>query len=200
MAKTELKEEVAVSKNIIDPERWLEEHGNSMFNYAMLHLRDTALAEELVQESLVSALRTAGNFAGNASERSWLIAILKHKIIDHIRKVSRQRKYSADLEDDAFVDRNFSDDGHFSPPIKEWVGDPQRALQQKDFQKVLTHCIGGLPERLAQVFTLRELEELETEEICKLLEVSSTNLWVMLHRARLRLRKCLTANWFDEQS
>ncbi|MCB0325590.1 MAG: sigma-70 family RNA polymerase sigma factor [Bdellovibrionales bacterium] len=193
------QEQARTTAGHLEPERWVEEHGDAMFSYAMLHLRDTEVAEELVQDTFVAALANADGYQGRASERSWLISILKHKIIDHIRRVSRRREYWADLEDDAAETSAFRDDGHFSSPVREWIDNPQQALQQKEFYRVFTACLQGLPEKLNTVFTLRELDQLSTEEICKLLDITSTNLWVMLHRARLRLRRCMEARWLDTE-
>jgi RNA polymerase sigma-70 factor (ECF subfamily) len=183
-----------------DPETWVDRHGSYLFGFAMKRLRDPVLAEELVQEALLAALQSRDRFQGRSSERSWLVGILKHKIIDHFRRVSRERP----AEDvaawpDEFKEP-FDEDGHWrveegEGPI-DWGAQPLAALQQKEFQEVLSRCLTKLPPRMAEAFTLREMEELETDEICKILNVSSTNLWVILHRARLQLRRCLEVNWF----
>ncbi|MCB0114555.1 MAG: sigma-70 family RNA polymerase sigma factor [Caldilineaceae bacterium] len=180
----------------VDPSQWLHDHGDALFSYAMMHLRDTAVSEELVQDTFLAALRSAPSFEGRSTERVWLISILKHKIIDLIRKRARRASIDVDIEDDLIIERRFQDDGHFLTPLNEWSGDPVQALEQKQFGEVLASCVEGLPEKLAQVFTLRELEQWSAEEICKDLNISATNLWVILHRARLRLRDCLNAKWF----
>ncbi len=183
----------------VDPARWLEEYGDFLFNYAVMHLRNDALAEELVQDTFVSALGSAANFKGLSSERSWLVAILKHKIIDYIRKVSRERRYF-DLEEDPEHQQAFNEIGHWSVEPNAWPGNPESAFEKKAFYEQLNRCIEHLPEQQQMVFVLRQYGELSTDEICKNVGVSATNLWVLLHRARMRLRKCLETNWFGVEN
>lgn len=182
-------------ERLVDPARWLEEYGDFLFNYAVMHLRDDSLAEELVQDTFVSALRSAESFKGLSSERSWLVAILKHKIIDYIRKVSRERKYF-DLNEDPELSQTFNEIGHWNVEPDAWPGNPESAFEQKAFFEQLNSCVEKLPDQQQMVFVLREYGELSTEEICKSVGVSPTNLWVLLHRARMRLRQCLETNWF----
>ncbi len=183
----------------LEPARWLEQHGNVLFSIALRQVRDASLAEELLQETLLAAFRTSKDYEGRSSERTWLVAILKHKIIDHIRKETRRRKSSSDLEPDVFLEQRFLDDGHFSPGIKPWQEDPADALEQRHFQEAVNKCIEKLPPRLANAFLLREIDGQSAEEVCKALGISTTNLWVMLHRSRVRLRDCLSLNWFERK-
>lgn len=184
------------------PESWVDRHGDCMFRYALARLRDDSAAEEVVQETFLAAIRSYHAFDGKSSERTWLIGILKHKIIDHYRKISHQRSFdsidglppeSADLfmQSGEWVDHFDFDRG----PI-DWGANPARIFEKGEFQVALRRCIAHLPDRLSAVFTLREMEEMETDEICKVLAISTTNLWVMLHRARAHLRKCIEYNWF----
>jgi len=183
----------------LDPQRWLEQHGDILFSIAVAQIRDSGIAEELVQDTLLAACTTSEGYQGRASERTWLHAILKHKIIDHIRKESRRRQTSIDIGDDVFLDQRFDAAGHFSPGIKPWEEDPEDALGQKHLQLALQQCIESLPERLSRAFVLREIEGYGGEDVCKALGVSSTNLWVILHRARVRLRDCLNSSWFERE-
>ncbi len=186
----------------IDPERWVDEHGDHLFRYAIVRLRDQSLAEDAVQETLLSAIQSLGSYSGRSAERTWLIGILKHKIIDHFRKHSREVPLDpadTDLSEfDPLFERQdeFQDhwNDHLSPRI--WRRSPDDALQEGEFFGVLQNCMSKLPERVATVFSLREMNGLDTDEICELLSVSSSNFWVMMHRARMSLRRCIEINWF----
>ena len=181
------------------PEQWLTEHGDALYRYAFFRLQDAALAEDLVQETLLAALQSQASFAGRSSERTWLTSILKNKLIDHLRKYSREQPFAADTDADDVVDDLFADDGwsHWKVPPSVW-DNPGAALEQHQFWEVFMLCMGALPERQAQTFVLCELEGLEGAEACKVLGLTTSNVWVMLHRARLRLRECLEKQWFDQ--
>ncbi|MEW5974588.1 MAG: sigma-70 family RNA polymerase sigma factor [Acidobacteriota bacterium] len=186
----------------LDPEQWVDRHGDALYRYALVRLRDPALAEEIVQETFVSALQSRSRFSGQSSERTWLTAILKHKIVDHYRKAFREAPFDEAVESQLEHDEIFQQTGpwkdHFDfekGPI-DWTSDPEKTVHQSDFQRVLQACLSGLPARIAAAFTLREIDGLESDEICKVLEISSTNLWVMLHRARMQLRLCVETKWF----
>lgn len=179
-----------------EPERWLEEHGGALYRYALTHLRDAHLAEEAVQETLLAALQARERFAGGASVRTWLVGILKHKIIDQFRQGAREVALDEPdvVEEDADPEHHFAPDGHWSMRPADW-GDPARALESSQFLAILQRCLDALPPRLARLFWLREVMEEDTEIICKELAITPTNLWTMLHRGRLGLRQCLDRNW-----
>ncbi len=167
-----------------------------LLRYAQLQLRNPAWAEDAVSETMLAALEKPESFAGRAQPKTWLIGILKHKLVDQVRKHSREVQVSTDEDDgQALEDGLFDEGGHFRETPAEW-GDPQAVVGQTQFIKVLDACVEKLPNQLGRVFLMREWLELETDEICKELSVTPTNLWVMLHRARLRLRECLQINWF----
>lgn len=182
--------------------RWVDEHGDVLFRYAVARVRDAGIAEDLVQETFLAAIKGRERFSGQSSERSWLIGILKHKIVDHIRRSVRERPVESVEALPRPVAEEFDEHGYwrhddgFGPT--EWaVAGPTELSQRKEFWQVFNGCLGHLPERTAQAFTLRELDGMAGDEICKVLGVSSTNFWVMLHRARLQLRHCLEKNWFE---
>jgi RNA polymerase sigma-70 factor (ECF subfamily) len=183
--------------HLSDPEHWVDEHGDYLYRYALFRLHDAQLAEDMVQETFLAALHAQERFSGRSSEKTWLVGILKHKIADHIRKVSRERSFgdtesSIDIEEDLFDEA-----GKWKIAPTAWDTDPSSTLENKEFWEVLKRCLSDLPDRLSDAFSLREMDGLSTKEICKLLNVSATNLWVMLHRARMRLRRCLELNWFE---
>jgi RNA polymerase sigma-70 factor (ECF subfamily) len=170
-----------------------------LLRVAQLQLRDRDLAEDVVQETLLAALEGAANFAGKSSVKTWLTGILKHKIIDAIRKRQREPAVTA-LAQDAEIDDldvffNENDKDHWETKPAEWRN-PERDLEQRQFFDMLDFCLEKLPPNTARVFMLREVMELESDEICQELKITTTNLWVILYRARMLLRKCLEQNWF----
>lgn len=178
------------------PELWVEQYSDFLYRYAYSRVNDVTTAEDLVQETFLSALKAYDNFDGKSSERTWFVSILKHKIIDHYRKKSRTAKYFQEPPVDDFS--NFDENGYWkidNAPA-DWGDHPEAMLHQNEFMLILRDCIRALPEKIAAVFTLREMEGIDSKDVCKELDITSSNLWVMLHRARNQLRKCLEVNWF----
>lgn len=179
-----------------NPHDWLNEHGDYLYRFALARLRDSHLAEDAVQETLLAAIRSA-DFAGKSAPRTWLTGILKHKIVDIIRKqiteapVDDMSLYAAD--EDA-TDEFFNQRGHWADTPLTWPA-AENALQQQQFLAVLQRCLDRLPPKLARLFLLREVHEEDNESICKELQISPTNAWVMLYRARMSLRQCLELHW-----
>jgi RNA polymerase sigma-70 factor (ECF subfamily) len=166
-----------------------------LLRYASQELRNREAAEDCVQEALLAALAAEARFEARSNLRTWLTGILKHKIVDTIRRQGRERPLEGAEEDLADLDALFNDTGHWVDRPQPW-DDPDAALHQKQFLAALEACLAGLPARTAQVFMLREHLGLETAEICKELALTSTNCWVLLYRARMVLRACLEKNWF----
>lgn len=181
------------SPGTLDPQD-LARHRPQLLKYAMLQLRNTAQAEDAVQETLVAAIRGADSFSGGSSVRTWLIGILKHKIVDTIRKSSREQsldEHEASADD---MDAYFLPDGHYADRPADW-GDPEEALSRQRFFEVMEQCMASLPKVTAQAFAMREVMGLETGEICSNLGITTSNCWVLLYRARMKLRECLERNW-----
>jgi RNA polymerase sigma-70 factor (ECF subfamily) len=186
-----------------DPEQWVELHGDYLFKYALSRLRDPVKAEDAVQETFLAALKGGKSFQGRAAEKSWLVGVLKNKIYDHYRKASRESTFTdmefySDEESDRFVPDGLQKDGwiHELGPL-EWNSDDS-TLDRGEFWKTFHDCSSKLPKNVAAVFNLREVDGVESKEICSLLGISESNLWVMLHRARMALRRCLETNWFAQ--
>ena len=175
--------------------RWLAEHGDALYAYALSRVRDASVAEDLVQEALLAAIKSAQTFAGGATERTWLIGILRHKLVDHLRRSLRERPLS-ELPADGLADF-FDGRGHWKVSPSKWNADPQALAENAEFREVLSKCLSKLPSRMAQLFWLREAEGMGTSELCDRLTISMANAWAILHRARLRLRRCLNLSWFD---
>jgi RNA polymerase sigma-70 factor (ECF subfamily) len=180
----------------IDPEQWVAEYGDYLYRYALSRLHDETSAQDVVQETFLAAYKGAERFSGQSSEKTWLIGILKHKVVDYIRKASRERSYEDVTEAEGRVDDYFDRRGHWKTGQSEWRVNPRKAYEQREFWVVFESCLDKLQDRLRSVFTLRELEGFSADEICNELEITSTNLWVMLYRARARLKVCIEENWF----
>ncbi len=173
----------------------LESLRPQLLKYARLQLRNDAWAEDAVSETLLAALERPDGFAGRSQLKTWLVGVLKHKLVDQIRRNCRELSTSREDEED-LDEQLFDSSGHWRDAPGDWGDDPEQALRQLDFMRVLEACVDKLPGQQGRLFMMREWLELDTEEICKALAISPTNLWVMLHRARLRLRECLELNWF----
>ncbi len=187
------------SSNKLNPYEWVDRHGEYLFNYAIGRTYSTETAEDLVQETFLSAWSARESYKGGSSERTWLISILKRKIIDHYRKRSKEKQEP--LRDHAWPFSSAIDDEG------EWMGDRRPKNWQDhsmemdfsgEFMEILRFCLSLLPDKWSATFTLKEMEEFSTEDVCKQLGISSSNLWVMLHRARLQLRECIEDKWFKD--
>jgi len=189
------------SKHGLADERFVATLRTQMIKFAYMHLGDRHLAEDAVQEALAGAWSGAQRFAGRAAIKTWVFAILKNKVADLLRHKQRMVDASSltkEGEEDAMSDL-FDERGH-------WLQDsaptawhcPEASLEQQQFWAVLEVCLDGMPTAQARVFMMREFMGFESDEICSTVSVSSSNLFVLLHRARLRLRECLGQRWFAQ--
>ena len=181
-------------------ESWVDDHAGYLFRYALPRVRDHHAAEELVQETFLAALKAFESFHSKSSPRTWLVGILRHKIMDLFRKLDRRRETESLDEGDPTIDSWFDSKGGWIKPPAQIKADPAARQERADFWVVFEDCLSTLPEPQAEAFTLRVMDGVHSEEICKVLSISSTNLWVLLHRARARLRACLETKWFDWES
>jgi len=185
-----------------DFEMQLASHHGYLLRFARMQLRNDSWAEDAVSETTLAALSKPQSFQNKSQLKTWLVGILKHKVIDQLR--SRSHEVSMDTNDsgdgseelDALM---FNSDGHFNNQPSDW-GNPEQNLHSQQFLKILEACADALPANLGRVFLMREWLELSTDEICKEMNLSATNLYVQLHRARLRLRECLELNWFGSRT
>lgn len=207
------QEQVAPEKSAPDPGIWVDLHGDYLYRYAQFRLRNPAHAEDAVQETLLAALQAYEGFKGRGSERTWLVGILKHKIADYFRRQSREgvvdTREGAEFEHEELFMQEGEWVGHWVAAVQpknahlgpsEWHASPEELVEQDEFWIIFKDCLSPLPDRIASAFTLREVDGLESEEICELLNIKVNNLWVMLHRARTHLRRCLELNWFNRIS
>ena len=167
-----------------------------LLRFARTQLRNEAWAEDAVSESLLAALERPQSFGGQSQLKTWLVGILKHKVVDQLRRHTREATIMVGDDGEDLDESLFKADGHWHDPPQDW-GDPDAACSRRQFFEVLEACCEQLPPVQARVFMMREWLELDADEICQEMGLTVGNLWVLLHRARLRLRSCLQARWFD---
>ena len=186
---SEDKSERSAHQNI---DRLVQQHARTLYLYALTRVGKQDLAEDIVQDTLLAALQSWKNFKGASSERTWLIGILRHKILDFFR----QHRSHESVDEQSWQKEYFDKAGHWKDKMVSWKEEPETLVENAEFRKVLQDCLKELSRVMAQAFVMREMEGKSSEEVCKHLEISQTNLWVRLHRARLQLRRCLELNWF----
>ena len=183
-------------ENLLHPDKWVDHYADYLFNYAVVRVNNKDLAKDLVQDTSFSGLKSARNFEGRSSEKTWLTAILKRKVIDHYRKINSKKGQ-------AEVRVNFYNDGENEGNWLEervpqrWSASLEKNLENEELKAQLDSCIDNLPEKYAMVFRMKTIQEFDTQEICKELEITASNLWVIIHRARTQLRKCMEDHWFN---
>ena len=172
-----------------------------LVRFARLQLRNDSAADDVVQDTLMAVLEKPDSYAGQSSLRTYVIGIMKHKIVDTLRQARRTRQFeeTEDGSTEDVADALFAADGHPLQRPRHW-GNPDASLEQQDFFRVMELCLDKLPPKTARIFMMREWLGLETAEICKELDISSANAWVILYRARLRLRECLDLHWFGNHA
>lgn len=186
----------------LDPNKWLDCHGDYLYRYALVRVREATLAEDLLQETLLAAVGAYKGHAFRSSERTWLVGIMKHKVIDYFRRTARNAEFQSSPDDHDEIEwfeqsgpgRGHWREGH--APIS-W---PIHALESREFWETFEHCLSKLPPQMSIAFTLREIDGLRSTEICEILDITPNNLWVLLHRSRSKLRQLLEANWFSHRA
>lgn len=188
-----------------DPAQWVNLYGHYLFSIALLKVGNKETAEDLVQETFISAIKARDTFKQNSSVKTWLAAILKNKIVDYYRKKDVLKHVTEYIDDtqhgfsEAFFDTG---NGQWLPESvpQEWHGGADAALNRNEFYQVLQYCIQKMPKKLVPVFTARFLDNEDADTICKEFNISTSNYWVIIHRAKLLMRNCLEKNWFLQSS
>ncbi len=184
-----------MSTNILDPNSWVDKYSDYLFNYTIVRVDDAEIAKDIVQETFFAGLKSMKNFKGEASERTWLISILKRKIIDHYRKINSNKGK-------AEVRINYNSDSETEGDwLEERVADPYDStvdskIENKELGLAIHNCIQKLPEKQAAIFKMKTIDGFETEAICNEFDITSSNLWVIIHRARTAMAECIEKNWF----
>jgi RNA polymerase sigma-70 factor (TIGR02943 family) len=180
--------------------KWIDSYADNMFNYAYVRVRNRETAKDLVQDTFLSALQSLDSFRGESSEKTWLYSILKNKIIDHYRKKASDKTVAFPGVDGlSELDLYFDEEGEWKVSVRplEWSETGYDKLHSKEFIDILHKCLAMLTEHGRAIFIFKYLEELEFEEICKELNISSSNYWVVMHRSKLQLRQCIDKNWIN---
>ncbi|MGL1936607.1 MAG: sigma-70 family RNA polymerase sigma factor [Fibrobacterales bacterium] len=180
---------------------FVDTYGDILFNFARSRVSQIDVAEDLVQETYIAALKGWEKFSGNSSEKTWLIGILKHKIYDHYKKSKREVPEShlqKNSENDGIMDYFFGDNGYWKMSPGYMNETPESEMNDKQLAKWIKDCITKLPEKFRIPFILKEIDEMDSDIVCKDCEITATNLWVILHRSRLQLRECLSTVWNKE--
>lgn len=181
-------------KPTIDPSEWVDRHGDALYRYALARLRHTDAAEEVVQETFVAALRARNQYSGRGAEGAWLMGICRRKVVDYVRRRSRPDAVASGDNDSDPSEALFDQAGHWRSDPRILGRRPEETLEREEFWEAFRACLRRLSQRQADAFALRELEEMAAAEICKEMEISTSNLWVLLHRARLGLTRCLRSH------
>lgn len=178
----------------INPSRWIELYSDYLFNYTMSRVNDREIAKDIIQDTFFAGLKSMKNFKGEASERTWLISILKRKIIDYYRKINSKKgqteiriTYTADEIEGDWLEERVEDEGYLNA---------QETLENTELGDAIYDCLSKLPEKQAAVFKMKTILNYETEAICNELNITASNLWVIIHRARTALAECLEEHWF----
>jgi RNA polymerase sigma-70 factor (ECF subfamily) len=176
------------------PEKWVDLYGDRLYRYALARVRDPEVAEDLVQDTFLAALKAKESFKGRSSVLSWMTGILKHKLIDHFKKHYKEQYVEhMDFENDP-AEALFDKKGRWISGPAKWTTNPRHLIEQQEFLNIFFNCLQSLGRRLSRVFSLKEMDGHDSEEICKILDISKTNLWVLMYRARVKLRTCLEKN------
>ncbi len=178
----------------LDPTKWVDKYSDYLFNYAIVRVNDREVANDLISETFLAGLNSKDNFEGRATERTWLISILKRKIIDHYRKINSQKGQ-------AEVRINYSDSENNGDWLEEQVPDTfdrtaEDEMENTELGLAILECLDQINEKHAAIFKMKTIDEADTEAVCKEFNISPSNLWVIIHRARTALAACLEKNWF----
>jgi len=180
------------------PEQWLDLYGDILYRFGLARVNKVEIAEDLVQETLLAALKAKDNYSGKSTEQTWLIGILKHKIIDYFRKSTRDNVQEFDENINDEDDGYFNELGHWKVNSSSW-SKPDKSIEQEQFITILQQCISRLPKRMAQLFMLSEFDNMTSEQVCEVMSISTmNNFWVMQSRVRVQLRHCLEINWKNQ--
>ena len=185
------------SNHTLNPDLWVHNYADYLYNFTMSRINKEAISKDLVQETFLAALKSAGNFQGKASEKTWLTSILKRKIIDYYRKIN-SNKGKAEVRM-SFYENGDNEGSWIEERVPQsWKSQTDTDIENSELQNQIDLCIGKLPEKYAIAFRMKTILEHETEDICNELNITSSNLWVLLHRARTQLRGCMEKNWFNK--
>lgn len=179
---------------LINPEHWVDRYADYLYNYTIVRVNDHEVAQDIIADTFLAALRSKKNFKGESTERTWLISILKRKIIDYYRKINSKKGK-------AEVRIKYKDDSQDGDWLEETVADPintaEEKMENKELGLVILECLEKLTDKQAAIFRMKTMEGVDTETICKEFNITPSNLWVIIHRARKSMAECLEKNWYN---
>jgi len=186
--------------------QWVDDHADHVFNYVAARVNDTETAKDLVQDTFLAALKSKDKLREQSSIRTWLFAITRNKLIDHYRRQTTSAAFRQPLNEESVTDSFFETEGikrgrwlQGSAPT-DWNVDLSTVAERNQFRTILSQCVDKLPENGRAVFSMKYLDDLSSKEICKELDITPSNYWVLIHRAKLQLRKCMEVNWFEKNN
>lgn len=178
----------------LNPKKWIERYSDYLFNYTITRVNDREIAKDIIQDTFFAGLKSMKNFKGEATERTWLISILKRKIIDYYRKINSKKgqaevrmTYNTDENEGDWLEERVEDEGYLNA---------EEILENSELGDAIYNCLDKLPEKQATVFKMKTILNYETETICNELNITASNLWVIIHRARIAMAECMEKNWF----
>lgn len=187
----------SINHNKLNPDNWIDNYADYLFNYAIARINDYDLVKDLIQETFLAGVKSAKNFEGKSSEKTWLTSILKRKIVDHYRKIN-SKKGQAEVRVNFYSDGENEGNWIEDRVPQSWTDTSDKNIENEELSEQLNRCINNLPEKYAIAFRMKTIQNFETDDICNELDISSSNFWVIIHRARTQLRKCMEDNWFKK--
>lgn len=183
-----------MATNIIDPTKWVDRYSDYLFNYTIVRVNDREVANDLISETFLAGLKSMKNFKGESTERTWLISILKRKIVDYYRKINSNKGR-------AEVKVNYNSNEDEGDWLEEQIADlsdktAEDTMENEELGMAILECLDQLNEKQATIFKMKTIDGIDTDAICNEFNISPSNLWVIIHRARTSLAKCLEKNWF----
>jgi len=192
-----MSNQINQKNNTLNPNKWIDLYADYLFNYTITRIDNAELAKDIVQETFLSALKAMKNYRGDASERTWLVSILKRKIIDQYRKMN-SKKGRAEIHVNFYEDGDKKGNWLEECVPQHWGNEAEINIESQELGSAINNCVKALPEKYKMVFKMKTIDNIDTEDICNELGITSSNLWVIIHRARLQLRKCMEESWFKK--
>lgn len=182
-----------MSEHQLHPNQWIELYSDYLFNYTISRVNDREIAKDIIQDTFFAGLKSMKNFKGEASERTWLISILKRKIVDYYRRIN-SKKGQAEIRMQYNTDENEGDWLEERIPDENDLNAEER-IENSELGDALYNCLDQLTEKQATVFKMKTILNYDTETICNELNITASNLWVIIHRARIAMAECMEKNW-----